>query len=65
MHFPAKGNSGRIAIQWFHIKHYLDNQAVYLSCAKNVFLHVPRLLVAKKYKFMLFSNSLSILIVVN
>ena len=24
MHFPAKCNSGRIAIQWFHIKHYLD-----------------------------------------
>ena len=24
MHFSAKCNSGRIAIQWFHIKHYLD-----------------------------------------
>ena len=24
MHFAAKCNSGRIAIQWFHIKHYLD-----------------------------------------
>ena len=24
MHFLAKCNSGRIAIQWFHIKHYLD-----------------------------------------
>ena len=24
MHFPAKCNSGRIAIQWFHIKHHLD-----------------------------------------
>ena len=26
MHFPAKCNSGRIAIQWFHIKHYSDYQ---------------------------------------
>ena len=26
MHFFAKCNSGRIAIQWFHIKHYLDYQ---------------------------------------
>ena len=26
MHFSAKCNSGRIAIQWFHIKHYLDCQ---------------------------------------
>ena len=26
MHFYAKCNSDRIAIQWFHIKHYLDNQ---------------------------------------
>ena len=26
MHFFAKCNSGRIAIQWFHIKHYLDFQ---------------------------------------
>ena len=26
MHFSAKCNSGRIAIQWFHITHYLDNQ---------------------------------------
>ena len=25
-HFSAKCNSGRIAIQWFHIKHYLDYQ---------------------------------------
>ena len=24
MHFSVKCNSGRIAIQWFHIKHYLD-----------------------------------------
>ena len=24
MHFSAKCNSGRIAIQWFHIKHYLN-----------------------------------------
>ena len=24
MHISAKCNSGRIAIQWFHIKHYLD-----------------------------------------
>ena len=24
MHFSAKCNSGRIAIQWFDIKHYLD-----------------------------------------
>ena len=24
--FSAKCNSGRIAIQWFHIKHYLDYQ---------------------------------------
>ena len=26
MHFSAKCNSGRIAIQWFHMKHYLDYQ---------------------------------------
>ena len=26
MHFSAKCNSVRIAIQWFHIKHYLDYQ---------------------------------------
>ena len=26
MHFSAKFNSGCIAIQWFHIKHYLDYQ---------------------------------------
>ena len=26
MHFSAKCNSGRIAIQWFHIKHHLDYQ---------------------------------------
>ena len=26
MHFSAKCNSGRIAIHWFHIKHYLDYQ---------------------------------------
>ena len=26
MHFSAKCNSGRIAIQWFHIKHYLGYQ---------------------------------------
>ena len=26
MYFSAKCNSGRIAIQWFHIKHYLDYQ---------------------------------------
>ena len=26
MHFPAKCNSGQIAIQWFHIKHHLDYQ---------------------------------------
>ena len=26
MHFSTKCNSGRIAIQWFHIKHYLDYQ---------------------------------------
>ena len=26
MHFSAKCNSGRIAIQWFHIKHCLDYQ---------------------------------------
>ena len=26
MHFSAKCNSGRIAIQWFYIKHYLDYQ---------------------------------------
>ena len=26
MHFSAKCNSGRVAIQWFHIKHFLDYQ---------------------------------------
>ena len=26
MHFSAKCNSARIAIQWFHIKHYSDYQ---------------------------------------
>ena len=25
MHISAKCNFGRIAIQWFHIKHYLDH----------------------------------------
>ena len=40
--FSAKCNSGHIAIQWFHFKHYLDFvsvykiPAVYLSGAKNV-----------------------------
>ena len=41
MHFIAKCNSGRVAIQWFQIEHYLDYQytkipAVYFSGAKNV-----------------------------
>ena len=26
LYFSAKCNSGRIAIQWFHIQHYLDYQ---------------------------------------
>ena len=39
--FSAKCNSGRIAVQWSHIKHYLYYQytkfsTVYLSGAKNV-----------------------------
>ena len=46
MHFSAKFNSGRIAIQWFHIKHYLDYQYtkfhLYLSGAKNVYFGTIR-----------------------
>ena len=36
MLFSAKCNFGCITIQWFHIKHYLDYPAVYLSGAKNM-----------------------------
>ena len=49
MLFSAKCNSGRIAIQWFHIKHYLDYQYIQNSsripfgCKKCVFLHDTRL----------------------
>ena len=48
MHFSAKCNSGRIAIQWFHIKHYLDYQYTKLQpytfrVQKCVFLHDMRL----------------------
>ena len=59
MHFSAKCNSGRIAIQWFHIKHYLDYRytkfqpytfRVQKMCvfARYATL-VPRLLVTKRY----------------
>ena len=53
MHFSAKCSSGRIAIQWFHIKHYLDYryskfQPYIFWVQKIVFLRyatlVPRLL---------------------
>ena len=51
MHFSTKCNSGRIAIQWFHIKHYLDYQYTKFQpytflpfgCKKCVFLHDTRL----------------------
>ena len=52
MQFSAKCNSGRIAIQWFHIKHYLDYQYTkfqpYTFRVQNVFFAryatlVPRL----------------------
>ena len=48
MHFSAKCNSGRIAIQWFHIKHYLDylytnSSRIPFGCKKCVFLHDTRL----------------------
>ena len=48
MHFFAKCNSGLIALQWFHIKHYLDYQYAkfqpYTSrVQKSVFLHDMRL----------------------
>ena len=31
MHFSAKCNSGRIAIQWFHIKDYFDYQYIIIQ----------------------------------
>ena len=44
MHFYEKCNSCRIAIQWFHIKHYLDYQCrIPFGCKKSVFLHDTRL----------------------
>ena len=48
MHFSAKCNSGRIAIQWFHIMHYLDYQYTKFQpytfrVQKCVFLHDKRL----------------------
>ena len=46
MHFSAKCNSGFIAIQWFHIKHYFDYQYTKiqpLGCKKFAFLHDNRL----------------------
>ena len=48
MHFSAKCNSGRVAIQWFHIKHYLDYQFTKIQpytfrVQKCVFLHDTRL----------------------
>ena len=48
MHFSAKCNSGRIAIQWFHIEHYLDYQYTKFQpytfrVQKCVFLHDTRL----------------------
>ena len=48
MHFPAKCNSGRLAIQWFHIKHLLDYQYTKFQqytfrVQKCVFLHDTRL----------------------
>ena len=44
----AKCNSGRIAIQWCHIKHYLDYQYTKFQpytfrVQKSVFLHDTRL----------------------
>ena len=48
MHFSVKCNSGRIAIQWFHIKHYLDYhyakfQPYNFRVQKCVLLHDTRL----------------------
>ena len=46
MDFSAKCNSGRIAIQWFHIKYYLDYQYTKFQpyrVQKCVFLHDTRL----------------------
>ena len=49
MHFSAKCISGRIAIQWFHITYYLDNQYTknqpytFRVQKKCVFLHDRRL----------------------
>ena len=49
MHFSAKCNSGRIAIQWFHITRYLDYQYTkfqpytFRVQKKCVFLHDTRL----------------------
>ena len=42
--FSAKCNSGRIAIQWFHIKHLCKNPDVYLPGAIFVFMHDTRFL---------------------
>ena len=54
MHFSAECNSGRIAIQWFHIKHYLDYQYTkfqpYIPFgAKNVCFWFPDQTTGSKY----------------
>ena len=46
MHFSAKCNSGRIAIQWLHIKHYLDYQ--YAKSQPYTF-RVPKMSVFARY----------------
>ena len=64
--FSAKCNSGRIAIQWFHIKHYIDYQytnfqpytfRVQKMCvfARYATL-VPRLITCYKYMFYAYGN---------
>ena len=74
MHFSAKCNSGRIAIQWFHIKHYLDYQytkfqpytfRVQKMCvfARYATL-VPRLYIGRRqyqrYSYILFCGNVSV-----
>ena len=69
MHFFAKCNSGRVAIQWFHIKHYLDYQytkfqpytfRVQKMCvfARYATL-VPRLAVLVKYNTVMIIENIS------
>ena len=47
--FSAKCNSGRIAIQWFHIKHLCKNPNVYLPGAVDSTCIDVTLIIANKY----------------